>query len=112
MMEPRAFHFEFAEDRPQFECVITLEFSRSPANGTATLRSEKVGRLSLGDNLLETLENGRAFGQGKAECFRLKIVSLQGGDLPALLPTVVGNRDYLNFEFHCRHPSCSDNARS
>jgi hypothetical protein len=64
MMEPGAFHFEFTEDRPQFECVITLEFSRSPAYGTATLRSDKVGRLSLDDNLLEVLENGLAFGQG------------------------------------------------
>jgi hypothetical protein len=63
MMEPRAFHFEFTEDRPQFECVIPLEFSRSPANTTATLRSEKVGRLSLDDNLLEVLKNSLAFGQ-------------------------------------------------
>src|SRR5262245_26300228 len=112
MMEPRAFHFEFTEDRPQFECVIALEFSRSPANRTATLRSDKVSRLSLDNNLLEVLENGLAFGQAKAECFRLKIISLQRCDLPGLLQTVVGHRDYLNFEFHCRLPSCSDNARS
>jgi len=60
---------------------ITLEFSRPPANGTATLRSEKVDRLSFDDNLLEVLENGLAFGQSKAECFRLKIIFPTGSEI-------------------------------
>jgi hypothetical protein len=74
--------------------------------------TEKGSRLPFDDNLLDVLENGLAFSQSEAECFRLKIISLQGCDLPVFLLAVVGNRDYLNFEFHRRSHPCPDNARS
>src|SRR5262249_1481043 len=102
MIKPRAFHLELSEHCPHRKSVIAFEVSCSPAIRTATLRSEKVDRLPFDNKLLDVLENGLAFGQSEAECFRLKIISLQGCDLPAFLPTVVGNRNYLNFEFHLR----------